>query len=179
MVSGGTTVTWFEHMLELERRRLTLSNTDPATVNQSMRQFSDFYNQYLNKKNTPAQIIKQNSSYKTLWSDQPEHQYGRPVQYFQQLQELNFEQAWQKVKVPIIAIYGEYDWLMSLNDHQKIVDIVNQSNQKDLAKLIVVPKTSHLLSEFVTLQDCFNNKGGKINTEPYNIFWTWLKEQLK
>lgn len=179
MVSGGTTVTWFEHMLEVERRRLDLSGSKPAEINQTIRQFNDFYNQYLNRQKTPLQIIKENPFLESIWYDQPEHQYGRPVKYFQQIQGLNFEQAWQNVKTPVVVVYGEYDWLMSLNDHQKIVEIVNESNKQNLATLVVVPKTGHLLSTFSSLQNSFTGTDGKINTEPYNIFWKWLREKLK
>jgi pimeloyl-ACP methyl ester carboxylesterase len=179
MVSGGTTVTWFEHMLEVERRRLALSGSKPSEINQAARQFSNFYDLYLNQQKTPLQIITENPSLKSIWYDQPEHQYGRPVKYFQQIQALNFEAAWQKVKVPVIAVYGEYDWLMSFNDHQKIIEIVNQSNNQELARLVVMPKTGHLLSTFSSLQNSFSETDGKINTEPYNIFKTWLNEKLK
>lgn len=178
MVSGGTTVTWYEHMLDFERNRLTLSGNSPTEVNESMKKFTDFYYQYLVKKKTPEQIIGINPIYESLWYDDPRHQFGRSASYYQQVQELNFEEAWNKVNVPTLILYGEYDWVMSLQDHQMIVELVNK-NDNTLATLKVLPKTGHLLSSFPTLKDSFKDEIGKINSEAYDLMWNWLKNKIQ
>jgi pimeloyl-ACP methyl ester carboxylesterase len=33
-------------------------------------------------------------------------------------QELNLAEAWDKVSVPVLAIHGEYDWVMSADDYK-------------------------------------------------------------
>ena len=174
MVSGGATKTWYEHMLEFERNRLELSGNSPDKVNTSMRDFSDFYLQYLVKKKTPEQIISTNPSYKELWYDDPRHQWGRNVKYYQQIQDLNFEEAWSQVKVPMLVLYGEYDWVMSLRDHQMIKDITGNDTE-----LIVLPKTGHLLNTYPTLKDAFEDKIGKINPEAYSTMKQWLENRLE
>lgn len=178
LVSGGTTVTWYEHMLEFERNRLTLSGESPENVNEFLKHFTDFYYQYLIKKKTPEQIIGSNPKYESLWYDDPRHQFGRSASYYQQIQELNFEGAWSKIDVPVLALHGEYDWVMSLKDHQMIVDLVNR-NDKNLATLKVLPKTSHLLSRFPTLKESFEDEIGKINTDVYRIMWDWLESNIQ
>lgn len=176
MVSGGTTITWFEHMLQFERNRLTLSGMAPKNINTAMNSFADFYQQYLIEKKTPEEIINENPEYRELWYDDPRHQFGRSATYYQQIQELNFEEAWDKVNVPVLAVYGEYDWVMSLNDHQRLVYLVNDG--KNLAQLEVLPKTSHLLSSFPTLKDAFEDEIGEINPAGYNLMWRWLANKI-
>jgi len=122
---GGT---WYEHMLELERRRLTGEGKSPAEVNASVKVFADFYNLYLMKGMTPGQVIAQHPEWKQFWSDAPDGQYGRPAAFYQQLQALNLGDAWQKVNAPVLVIRGGADDIMSRADSQAIVEIVNQAH---------------------------------------------------
>src|SRR6266853_902022 len=51
--------TWYEHMLEMERRRLTEDAKSPAEVNTAVKSFVEFYTLYLIKGMTPGQIVAQ------------------------------------------------------------------------------------------------------------------------
>lgn len=174
LVSGGTTKTWFEHMLEFERNRLTLSGVPNAEVNEKMRAFTEFYYCYLFKKMTPEQIIQQFPEYRDIWYDDPRHQFGRSVEFYQQLQELDFQNVWSKVRVPALVLYGEYDWVMSLEDHQSIAEWVNGNGQFTL-----LPKTSHLLTIHPTLLDAFEENEGEINKDAYDIMVNWLSNKIR
>jgi pimeloyl-ACP methyl ester carboxylesterase len=178
MVSGGTTKTWYEHMLEFERHRLQLSGVYPDTLNVNMKLFIPFYQKYLIDGKSPEEIIRDNPQFSSIWYDMPYHQYGRNYTYFQQVQQLNFEKAWADVQVPVFAIHGEYDWVMSLQDHQRAVDIVNSSGKKN-AELVILPKSHHLLSTFNSAKEAFDDEVGIINKEAYNYFLKWLSERIK
>ncbi|MFN2387040.1 MAG: PDZ domain-containing protein [Thermoanaerobaculia bacterium] len=91
--SGGWVKTWFEHMMEIERRILTLGGFAPGEVSARMRAKSDFYNLYLNGRLSPAEAIRRRPELAPAWDDLPEHQYGRPARFYQQLQELNLAAA--------------------------------------------------------------------------------------
>ena len=43
IVTGGFARTWYEHMLDIERRRLTLSGAKASEVNAAMKGFAEFY----------------------------------------------------------------------------------------------------------------------------------------
>jgi pimeloyl-ACP methyl ester carboxylesterase len=120
--------TWYEHMLELERRRLTGEGKSPADVNASVKVFADFYNLYLMKGMTPGQVIARHPEWKQFWYDTPDGQYGRPAAFYQQLQQLNLGDAWQKVTAPVLVIRGGADDIMSRADSQAIAEIVNQAH---------------------------------------------------
>jgi pimeloyl-ACP methyl ester carboxylesterase len=51
--------TWYEHMLELERGRLTRTGQTPAEVNSGVKAFTEFYNLYLIRGMTPGDVVAQ------------------------------------------------------------------------------------------------------------------------
>jgi len=118
--------TWYEHMVELERRRLAEAGKSPAEVNTAVKVFAEFYALYLMKGMSPAQVIALHPEWKGLWYDSPDGQYGRPAAFYQQLQALNLGEVWQGVNVPVLVIRGTGDNIMSPSDSEAIVQIVNQ-----------------------------------------------------
>lgn len=139
---SGWVKTWYEHMLEHERRRLARASDAPGEINRKMRLFSRFYDLYLNQGMTPGDVVAAHQEMKEIWYDQPDHQYGRPAKYYQQLQQLNLEAAWEEVNAPVLAGHGEDDWIMSRDDVVRIAEIVNK-NHPGTATYIDVPKSDH------------------------------------
>jgi pimeloyl-ACP methyl ester carboxylesterase len=124
MVSWGRT--WYEHMLDLERRRLTQEGKSPAEVNDAMKAFAQFYDDYLIRRMTPGEVLGQHPEWKSLWYDSADGQYGRPAAFYQQLQGLNLGRAWQEVNAPVLVIHGSEDEFMSRSDSQAIAENVNR-----------------------------------------------------
>ena len=112
--------------LELERLRLTNAGKAPAEVNDAMKVFSEFYDLYLIRGQTPGEIIAEHPQWKDLWYDSPDGQYGRPAAIYQQLQALNLGQAWQRVDAPVLVLRGTNDTIVSRADSAAIVEIVNR-----------------------------------------------------
>lgn len=142
VVCSGWYKTWYEHMIEHERRRLALAGATEAEVNAKLRGFERFYDLYLNQKLTPAQVEQSDPALKGLWYDEPARQYGRPAAYYQQLQALNLAEAWSKVDAPVLAIHGEYDWVMSGGDYQLLVAALNRRHAGS-AEFVEWPKADH------------------------------------
>lgn len=159
VASGGYYKTWLEHMLEIERRRLRLSGKPPAEINAAMRGLADFYALYLNARMTPREIATRRPDLAALWDDAPDHQYGRPARYFQQLQALDVAGAWDRVRVPVLVVHGEYDWIMSRDDQQLVVDTVNR-HRPGSATLVIVPRMDHNLELFDSPEQAFHGRGG-------------------
>ncbi|HEV2729882.1 MAG TPA: hypothetical protein VGV15_07605, partial [Terriglobales bacterium] len=59
--------TWCEHMLEMERVRLTKAGKSPADVNLAIKAFTEFYSLYLIHGITPGEIVAQHPEWKPLW----------------------------------------------------------------------------------------------------------------
>ena len=158
IASGGFYKTWLEHMLEIERRRVGFEGMTPSQVTAAMRGYADFYSRYLNGAMTPGQVIARQPALKALWYDQPDHQYGRPARYYQQVQALDVAGAWADVRVPVLVLYGQYDWIMSREDQDLIVATVNR-RREGLARLVVVAKMGHNLELFDSPQRAYAEQG--------------------
>lgn len=158
--------TWYEHMLDLERRRLTEDGKPPAEVNSAVKAFVEFYTLYLIKEMTPGQVTAQHPEWKSLWYDTPDGQYGRPAAFYQQLQALNLGEAWQKVNEPVLVIRGTGDNIMSRSDSEAIARIVNQVHPGH-ARYLQIEDMTHGF----TIKDKFYD-------ELVPTILNWMKEQL-
>lgn len=159
LVFSGWYKTWLEHMLELERRRMRLSGLSEAVINTRMKQYATFYDLYLNGKRTPGEIIAEHPELKEIWYDEPAHQYGRPALFYQQLQALNLAEAWEKVDAPVLAVHGQYDWIMSDEDGRLLVQALNTRHCCQ-AGYLVWP-TDHLLYVHASEQKAFGRDPDK------------------
>jgi len=158
--------TWYEHMLDLERRRLMEEGKPPAEVNAAVKAFVEFYILYLMKGMTPGQIIAQHPEWKSLWYDSPDGQYGRPAAFYQQLQALNLGEIWQKLNEPVLVIRGTADNIMSRADSEAIARIVNQVHPGN-ARYLQIDDMTHGFTV-----------NGKFYEELIPTILTWMKEQL-
>jgi pimeloyl-ACP methyl ester carboxylesterase len=154
----GWSKTWFEHMIELERRRLVLEGQPPATLNAQMKLLTEFHAAYLLERHTPAEVITAHPYLKSVWYDEPTHQYGRPASFYHQLQSLDLFAAWSRVDAPALIVWGEYDWIMSREDQVAIVDLVN-AHGGGRARLLVVPAMDHSFSTHPSLKAAYTHMG--------------------
>jgi pimeloyl-ACP methyl ester carboxylesterase len=149
--------TWYEHMLAIERQSRVANGVAPNKINSDLRTIIDFYRLYLIEKQKPKQILAAHPDWKGIWDDGEATQYGRPAAFYQQLQDLNLGEVWAAVKVPVLVVRGEYDWIMPREDGYAIVESVNRNGL--LAKYVELPRTTHGLSQFESL--IATTKGGR------------------
>ncbi|HMK31649.1 MAG TPA: PDZ domain-containing protein [Terriglobales bacterium] len=178
IVSGGCVKTWLEHMLEIERRRLTLSGKKPGEVSEGMRGYEVFYDLYLNGKKTPGEVVREKPELAPLWMEDGGHQYGRPAAFYQQLQDLNLAAAWQKVSAPVLSVHGEYDWVMSGQDHEMIAAIVNE-NKPGAGRFVEIPKMDHGYYIYENAFAAFNGSGGRFSENVGPLVLEWLRQTVK
>lgn len=126
IAAGSWGRTWYEHMIENERVRLTSEGKSAAEVNDAIKVFTQFYDLYLNQGQTPGEVLRQHPQWKDLWYDSADGQYGRPAAFYQQLQALNLGEVWQGVHAPVLVIRGSKDTIMSRADASAIADTVNR-----------------------------------------------------
>lgn len=157
VVAGGWVKTWFEHMLEIERRRLSLTAHRPADINSLMKMEEKLYSGYLLEGRSPHEIFARDPELKTLWEGPDDQQYGRPVSYYQQLQELDLMAAWSAVHAPVLALHGEYDWIMSRADIELVAELVNR-NASGSAEFVELAHTGHGLENYASLSDAFDGR---------------------
>jgi pimeloyl-ACP methyl ester carboxylesterase len=175
VVAGGWVKTWFEHMMEIERRQMTLSGEPPGEVNEGMRRRSAFYDRYLNLAMTPAAIVKERPDLAPVWTDEPERQYGRPATYYRQLQRLNLEAAWAGVEAPVLSIHGEFDFIMSRDDQERIAAIVN-ARRPGLGRFVEIPGMDHVFGRHGTAAEGMTRMGqGAFARDALETILEWLR----
>jgi pimeloyl-ACP methyl ester carboxylesterase len=171
---GGWVKTWFEHMMEIERNRLTLDAQSPADVNTAMKELAGFYNDMLLRGEMPRQIFGRRPAAGKLWpGDDDAHLYGRPVVFYQQLQKLNLADAWSKVAVPTLVLHGQFDWIMSRENSEIIAAIVG-AKSPGLAEFVELPNTGHTLQSYASMADAFRNRQQPFNPALVKRIGDWI-----
>jgi pimeloyl-ACP methyl ester carboxylesterase len=180
VVVGGWVKTWFEHMLEIERRRFGLMGKSPAEVNERMKGAVTLYYDWLIKKMTVDQILREHPGLAELWPEDRDHAhlYGRPLVFYEQLQNLNLAAAWSRVKVPTLILHGQYDWIMSREDSELMARYVN-ANRPGTARFIEVPDMGHTFQHYLNSADAFKGKSAAFDPKVLRLLTDWFKQQEK
>jgi pimeloyl-ACP methyl ester carboxylesterase len=174
---GGWVKTWFEHMLEIERRRFALMGKSPGDVSNRMKGAATLYHEWLIKGRSVDDILNEQPQLADLWPEGKDHEhlYGRPLRFYQQLQKLNLAAAWSGVTVPTYVLRGAFDWIMSRDDSELISTYVNKNG--DLASFYEIPDTGHTFQHYLTLADAFKGKSAPFDPKMVGLLTDWLQNK--
>ena len=174
---GGWVKTWFEHMLEIERRRFALMGKSPDEVNDRMKGAAMLYHEWLIKGRPVDDVLKERPQLADLWPEGKDraHLYGRPLRFYQQLQQLNLAAAWSRLKVPTYVLRGAFDWIMSRDDSELIASYVNHNG--DLASFHEIPQTGHTFQHYLSLADAFKGKSAPFDPKIIGLLVDWLHNE--
>ena len=178
IVVGGWVKTWFEHMLEIERRRFALMGKSPGEVNDRMKLVATLYHDWLIENKAVDVILREKSELAELWPERKDHAhlYGRPLAFYQQLQQLNLSAAWSRVKVPTLILHGQFDWIMTREDHEIIAQYVN-ANRPGAARFLEVPEMGHTFQHYLSFTDAFHGKEAPFDPKVATLLIDWLRGQ--
>jgi hypothetical protein len=95
--------------------------------------------------------------------------------FYQQLQKLNLAAAWSHVKVSTLVLHGQYDWIMSREDHELIAQYVN-ANRPGAARFVEVPDMGHTFQHYLSFADAFRGKEAPFDPKVVKLVTDWLKE---
>jgi photosystem II stability/assembly factor-like uncharacterized protein len=70
------------------------------------------------------------------------HMSTRHMRFFHELQDLNIARAWSESRGAVLALWGEYDWVCSRDDHERIAEIVN-AREDGAGSVLTMPKADH------------------------------------
>ena len=168
--------TWYEHMLEIERRILGFKGNSEAEIVKKMNAYYiPLYYGMLIQKKTYAQVINQYPALAEHNYHPSRHMYGRPLSYYHQLQEYNLAGEWEKIKVPVRIMRGTNDWIMSAHDNQMIVDVLKRNGHNDHL-LYEYPGLDHWNTIHVKAQDSFEGKEGRWENNISMQIVNWARE---
>jgi pimeloyl-ACP methyl ester carboxylesterase len=174
---GGWVKTWFEHMLEIERRRFALMGKSAGEINDRMKAAATLYHEWLIKGRSVDEVFNEQPQLADLWPEGKDHAhlYGRPLAFYQQLQHLNLPAAWSHVKVPTYVLHGAFDWIMSREDSELIAAYMNKNG--DLASFYEIPETGHTFQHYLSLADAFNGKRAPFDPKVIGLLADWLRNE--
>ena len=178
VVVGGWLKPWFEHMLEIERRRAVFLGKSPGEVNERMKEVATLYYEWLIRSRPISDIVEVQPKLAALWPDGADHDhlYGRPLAFYQQLQKLNLAVAWSQVKVPTLALHGQYDWIMSREDIEMIAKIVNANNE-GAARFMELPATGHTFQHYTSIENAFAGKQATFDPAVLRVLTDWFGQR--
>jgi pimeloyl-ACP methyl ester carboxylesterase len=150
----------------------------PGEVSQCMKSAATLYHEWLIKNKDVDQILRENPQLAELWPEGKDHThlYGRPLAFYQQLQKLNLAAAWARVKVPALVLHGQFDWIMSREDHELIAQYVN-ANRPGAARFVEVPEMGHTFQHYLSFADAFRGKEAPFERKPVQLLIDWLNDQ--
>jgi len=170
--------TWFEHMLEIERRIRQMSGDNESTIVKKMNEaYIPLYYGMLIQKKSYEEVIEEYPAIAKYNYHSPEHMYGRSMKYYQQLQDFDLAGEWEKVKVPVRILYGTNDWIMSEFDNKMVIDVLEKAGHKD-HELLLYPGLDHFNTIHETPDDSFHGRSGKWDSKVPELVIGWAKEMV-
>ncbi|MFY0628837.1 MAG: PDZ domain-containing protein [Flavobacteriaceae bacterium] len=176
VISEGTFFkSWYEHMLEIERRILVIEGKKESEIHDLINMvYIPLYHGMLIEKKSYFHILQRNPQLKKHHRQGLYHMYGRSMEYYHQIQDFNFAKAWEELKVPVRIRWGTNDWIMSEFDNDMIVKVLER-NSHDNFKLYKYPKLDHWSTIHPDYASSFTFKPGKWEDQISQqiIDWTW------
>lgn len=179
VISDGTFFkTWFEHMLEIERRILQFKgNTESQIVEKMNKYYFPLYYGMLIEKKTYQEVVDAYPALSDYNYHSAAHMYGRPVQYYQQLQDFDLAGQWEKLKVPVRILRGGNDWIMSAFDNKMIIEVLERNGHQDHI-LHEYPGLDHWNTIHESPKNSFEGKSGKWDEGTVNIIIDWAQKMV-
>ena len=179
VISDGTFFkTWFEHMLEIERRIRVFQGDSEAVITDKMNKyFIPLYYGMLIEKKTYKEVVEAYPALKEFNYHSPEHMYGRPVAYYHQLQDMDLAGAWEKIKVPVRILRGTNDWIMSSFDNHMIIEVLRRNGHPD-HQLYEYPGLDHWNTIHKNAKASFAGEAGEWDPGTINKIISWAQEMI-
>ncbi len=177
IISDGTFFkTWFEHMLEIERRIRQMSGDNESTIVKKMNEvYIPLYYGMLIEKKSYKTVVQEHPAIKDYNYHSPRHMYGRPVSYYQQLQDFDLAGAWEKTKIPVRILYGSMDWIMSEFDNHMIIEVLKRQGHQN-HELLIYPGLDHWNTIHKTKKDSFLGNPGVWDEKVPALIIKWCRD---
>ena len=171
IAAEGVAINWFEYELINQRRQLPLAGVAPADVEPAMQRKEYCMHRLLIDKVAAARILR----------DRPacaaDLAYPVPDAYVRELAALNLADPWLRVATPTLAIYGTADFETDVEDHERIVRLVN-ARHPGHAMLKIIPQMDHYLthadSQQISFQRVLKNQAGAYDEDFSRAILQWL-----
>jgi hypothetical protein len=139
IVADGVGRDWYEYELLNSRGQWALSGLGPGEVDAMMLRTERCKYRILIARESEAQILAEEPDCKGAIA------YPVTAAYMQQVAALNIAEAWTKLAVPVLIIYGTGDFITLEEDHRRIDAIVSAAHPGN-ATLRLIDGMDHYLT---------------------------------
>ena len=178
---GGWVKTWFEHMLDIERRRFALMKKSPGEVTDRIKGATTLYYEWLIKGRSVPDILKEKPrACRTLarWK-RPNASLRATAEVLSRLAEAESGRRLVPRESPDVnSCTDTYDWIMSREDSELIAQYVN-TNVPGAARFIEVPEMGHGGQHYLSMADAFAGKQAPFDPKIIRIMTDWLEQQQR
>lgn len=180
-VWGGGARTWAERTLAFERNRFELGSEPPNGRAAEMSAKYRFIGRWLVDGRTPPQIAAEDADLGAVWTrlagTDATGMYGRPFAFHMQAQAQDWPSAWTRVKAPVLAMFGEYDWFEDFSGVQLIGDVVD-ADSPGQARVVLFPGYDHHFARHPDRRSARTSRGTPDAKPVMEVFLPWLKERF-
>jgi alpha-beta hydrolase superfamily lysophospholipase len=175
MIAEAVGRDWPEYEVRNSRRQLELGGATPAAVDAALMDKQSCMTRLLVEREPETQIERSNPACKDINSVYPVE-----PPYMQQIAAVNIIGLWQKIDVPVLAVYGESDFVTEAADHERIVAVVN-ARHPGYATYAPIAGMDHLLFEAPTpkaASDAFSSNAPRTyDTQLSRTIIAWLTQR--
>ncbi|MGD1843139.1 MAG: serine aminopeptidase domain-containing protein [Thermonemataceae bacterium] len=172
VVYGTIGKNWMEYLRANQEKQLREKDYDFDEIEKMVVEMNECYVDYLLKENTMKEVMEINPNCTKFLKKFS----FRSDEYWHQINRQNVAAAWQKYNGYVLSLWGEYDWATNKEEHELIVNIVNQ-NDSQKGTFEVVANSDHkmrLIDEGEQLSKSYNKAISKTI-----IHWMKNKTQVK
>lgn len=170
-----------EPWLEGSIRQWKLEQLSEEEIAANVKNEKLFLEEFFAKKKSPQEILAAHpelKDYMAKFIQDDTFIFGVHYKYFQQLGGLNLSEAWSKVRVPVLALWGEADFRASKEDSELIAATVNKASPGK-GQFMAVPQTDHGYNQAEDQEESFlaGFGGNRFNPVVIDTLMKWLKVQ--
>jgi len=180
-VYGTAARTWFEYFLDTIRYQGLVAGDTFEAADENVRQASRLLALVFLEKKSVDEVKKSHPQLAPLADALfPGGMFsGKTLDFWRQLQEINFPSYWIKCNTHVLAVHGGSDFVCYDADHQLIADVVNRAHS-GWGKWEKLPNSDHLFHDFPSERESQANFGkGKYTPAFSKLLRAWIDEVMK
>jgi len=153
-VFGAGAEQWEQYEIENARMQWTLRGYAADSIAGKLETTGKFIELFYHQKLTPAEIQRHNEFASYF---QGNRYQSRHYRYWQEIADLDLKAAWQQADTPVLAIWGEADYLSSYYGHKLNYEIMMEAG-REKSKLLTIPALDHYFRQVDSPYDSFANR---------------------
>lgn len=174
---------WIAQAVEMMRRRWTFELLPEDEIAANAGALRHFLRQCFVKRESLSEVFAENPDLadfvrkSNVVSDDMDV-FGMSLSFGRQLMDLRIENEWAKVDAPVLAIWGQSDYIASRKDSELVVAAVNRAHAGS-GTFVALPGTCHFCCEAEDQEESFLAGMGDFNPALVKTVADWIRQQIK